>query len=170
MAGTAAHASSVADLKPPAVSGIVSTTTEVIIDALTRSTVQRDRVGLAATDAQLLRKLCGERDPRRLEYLAAISRLLRLLDGLLSGRETGEGLVEKYFVQLRDLRKRFADIMGREAQVLDAFDEAAQLFSPDARSQVHVAALIGLDELRGRARDTYQLLKRWWESALERGT
>lgn len=139
---------------------------DLIIEALTRSTVRRDHVGLAATDEELLRILSGEGDRRRIEYMAAISRLLRLLDGLLSGRQTGEGLAEKYFVQLRDLRDRFGDVMGNEVQILDAFDEAAQLFSPDVKGG-EIAALIGLKELESRARDTYRLLKFWWDSTLE---
>lgn len=148
------------------VSDIVNTRREVIIDALTRSTIQRDQVGLAATDEELLRMLCAECAPRRIDYMAAISRLLRLLDGLLSGRQTGEGLTEKYFVQLRELRNRFVDEMGNEAQILDAFDEVAQLFSPDVKGG-EVAALIGLEELKRRAGDTYRSLKCWWESIVE---
>jgi hypothetical protein len=57
-------------------------------------------------------------------------------------------------------------MMGNEAQILDAFNEDAQLFSSIVKKG-EVAALIGLEELKRRAQSAYRLLKCWWESILE---
>lgn len=133
-----------------------------IIDALTRSTVRRDEAGLIGSDEDLLHRLDAHLDPRQIELLAATSRVLRLMDGLLSGAETGEGFVEKFSSLWAGLKRAYTHDLEDRAQQLDQFYGDIQLFCASDRDRREEALLFGIDRLKALTQPVYADLKQWW--------
>ena len=63
---------------------------------LTRADVRRSNVGLPKSDESLLQVIVGDAGPMNADCLLYTSKLLRLMDRLLSRRDFGEAFVEKF--------------------------------------------------------------------------
>ena len=146
------------------------TQAEVITDALTRSNARRDKLGVSGSDEELLRRLGPQLDARQLSVLAATSRLLRLMDALLAGSETGEGFVEKFSRLWGSMKPVHGRDLGPLTAQLDEFYGDIQLFCAAERDRREVPSLFGLDRLKALTEVVYAQLRRWWCDNLTLGT
>jgi hypothetical protein len=142
----------------------------LIIDALTRATVRRDKLGVIGSDEDLIRRANADLDSTRVRLLVATGRLLRLMDGLLVGSESGEGFVEKFSVLWPSVKATHALDLAEEADALDEFYSSIHLFSASARDRREEPLLFGVDRLKELAEPIYSSLKRWWRSRLAANT
>jgi hypothetical protein len=135
---------------------------ELIADALTRSTVRRDKAGVVGTDEELLSRLVAPLDANEIYLLAATSRVLRLMDALLTGSETGEGFVEKFSSLWTSLKPAHEQEFAQQAQRLDEFYGNIQLFCASAQDRREEPLLFGIDRLKALTEPIYADLKEWW--------
>jgi hypothetical protein len=136
------------------------------VEALTRSGLGR---GGPLSDEDLIRKLARTSpDLRRLSLLSGTSQLLRLMDGLLAGKETGEGFVGKFSELFLSLTDWEADPVLKTAfEELNDFYSRIQLFSALPHEIEEEPSLFGLTDLKDRTQLAYVSLKEKWSRSLE---
>ncbi len=138
-----------------------------IVDVLTRSIFRRDKLGLAGSDEELMRRLVqGPIESQEAHFLVTVSRLLRLMDGLISGRETGEGFVEKFETTWHVLKVSHASGLEVQLNKLREFYEDIQLFCVSVRDREEEPSLFGPEKLKVRTIQMYIDLKQWWLNRL----
>lgn len=135
---------------------------DLVIDVLTRSDLARDRVGLPQDDEELLTAVAPQLRGATVTHLAAVSGLLRLMDALLRGRETGEGFVEKFSEQWLRIREELEDSeLADVVEALDAFYEEIQLFCAAGHAEEE-AALFGVSRLQELTIAAYEATLQKW--------
>ena len=141
---------------------------DLVVEVLTRSDIARDRVGLPHGDEDLLMTMAPDLEGATVTHLATVSRLLRLMDALLRGRETGEGFAEKFSEQWLRIRE---DLENSElADVVEALDELyeeIQMFcAADHREEE--SALFGSSRLQELTIAAYEATLPKWTRVVER--
>jgi hypothetical protein len=136
---------------------------DLAVEALTRADFQRDQFFQtgSCSDEDLLRQLAGgDVDSMRIQLWAAISRLLRLMHGLLIGKETAEAFVSKFSEQFLSLELWEADqILDAEFETMNNFYSAIQMFAQSKKSREEQPLLFGLDRLQELTRLAYDRLR-----------
>jgi hypothetical protein len=140
-----------------------------IIEVLTSATIRRDQVGLIGSDEELLRRLNDGLDEEDIVLLAEIAKLLRLLDGILCGREGGEGFVDKFDERWRRLRNQLPQI-DEAKECLDRFYERIQLYCASAAHREEEPLLFDTETLRTLAGPVYRDVKQRWSDRAVRGS
>lgn len=109
----------------------------------------------------------GAIETDRLRLLASLSRLLRLMDGLLSGKETGESFVAKFSEQWLLLQNWEADpSLESEFDELNNYYSEIQLFSSLSDARYEEPLLFGLDRLKELTQTAYERLLQKWHLSL----
>jgi len=140
---------------------------DIIIRALTRSGMRRDKLGIRGSDEQLLRRLEGsDSNPERRRCLALVSKLLRLMDALIRGVETGEGFLEKFSNLWQSLRAAHERDLGPQAEKLQQFYYDIQFFCASRSHQLEEPSLFGPERLRALTEIFYVEMETWWRSQL----
>lgn len=138
------------------------------LDALTRTGFNR---GGRLSDHDLVLGLASPApDSKRLQLLAEVSRLLRLMDGLVTGKETGEGFVSKFSDGfLATTTWEVEPSLDIAFERLNEFYGAIQRFSASAKAVADEPLLFGLAELKDRTQIAYAELKSAFLQALKQG-
>lgn len=120
------------------------------------------------SDEGLIRTLVGpDVDVHRLHLLCGVSRLLRLMDGLLTRRETGEGFVDKFSSEWLALDEWNADrLLSLEFKWLNDYYSDIQLYTASRVARLESPFLFGLDHLLDLTSLAYTRLKARWCDAL----
>jgi hypothetical protein len=137
-----------------------------MVEALTRSDVQR---GVALTDDELIRGLLGPQsaEPDRIGLLVAVARLLRAMDGLIRGAETGEGFVAKFSDRFLAVTEWDSDPnLSAVFERVNEFYSEIQTFSQSASERAREPLLMNCDELKDRTQIAYGILKDSWRRAI----
>lgn len=135
----------------------------LVIEALTRSSFRRGDLTFlhGYSDEDLVRHVTHSKtDPDTTRTLAAVSHLLRLMDGLLAGKETGEGFVYKF-------SERWLLLAGGGApplldEILDELEEfysEIQMFCALPRHHEEEPGLSDLESLKQLTANTYNRVK-----------
>lgn len=136
---------------------------EWIIKALSRSAIRRDLLGCPGSDADLLQLIVGaDADKKNVECLASFSRMLRLMDALVNGIESGEGFVDKFSALWLSLRAVYADDLGLQLQRLAHFYGDIQLFCASEQECLKEPLLFGRERLHSLTETAYHDLLQWW--------
>jgi hypothetical protein len=112
---------------------------------------------------------CGDPRPssEKLRFLADVSRLLRLMDGLIVGNETAEGFVSKFSAAFLQVTAWDLDAaLDRSFDRLNDFYTKIQRFSNSSQARAEEPLLFGPDELRDRTQIAYAELKSAFAGAL----
>jgi len=146
---------------------------QALLEALTRSAPRDILLGRGSlSDEELIVQL-SRRDipPTRLQLLSSLSRLLRLMDSLLAGKETGEGFVAKFSDQWLAIRGWEADpLLESEFEDLNSFYSEVQRFCVSPRHREEEPLLFGVDRLKELTQLAYKHLKQTWQQSLTETT
>ncbi len=141
-----------------------------VIEVLTRSVSRRDvpHEGGGLSDEDLiLRATGGAISAPRLRLLTSLSRLLRLMDGLLAGQETGEGFVAKFSDQWLALKDWESDpVLEAKFEQLNRFYSEIQLFCGSAVHRQEEPLLFDPDRLKALTQAAYDRLMEAWRHSL----
>ncbi|HZI65033.1 MAG TPA: hypothetical protein VFF17_00575 [Thermoanaerobaculia bacterium] len=97
-----------------------------------------------------------------------MGQLLRLMDGLVAGKETGEGFVGKFsdrFLALTDWE--IDPVLETAFEELNDFYSQIQMFSASPVEIEEEPSLFGLSDLKDRTQLAYVSLKEKWSRSLE---
>lgn len=134
------------------------------LEALTRSDVcRRDLFPKGfSTDDALIDTVAGRKiGASRKALLSAISRLLRLMHGLLVGTETGEGFVSKFSDQWLLITDWDSDgELANEFDSLNQFYSEISFFCANSEERGAEPLLFGLEQLRERTGKVYEKLRK----------
>ncbi len=140
---------------------------DIIIRALTRSGMRRDKLGIRGSDELLLRRLEGsDGNPEKRRCLAFVSKMLRLMDALIRGVETGEGFLEKFSGLWQLLRAAHEKDLGTQAEKLQQFYYDIQFFCASQSHQLEEPSLFGSERLKALTEVFYIELENWWRNQL----
>lgn len=143
---------------------------ESIVEVLTRSGPRRDvLLGQGnLSDEYLIREIAGEIvDTRRLKLLAGVSQLLRLMDSLITSKETGASFAAKFSYQWLLLREWNADpILDSVFEEMNEYYSAIQLFNTSEECLREEPSLFGLQKLNELTIVAYDLLLEKWRLSL----
>lgn len=136
------------------------------VEALTRSRFER---GGPLSDEELIQGLVAEKpEPLRLSLLGDVSKLLRLMDALVVGNETGEGFVTKFSDRFLATTSWEADPrLDAGFDDLNSFYENIQMFSARTSATSPEPFFFGIERLRDLTQSAYVDLKARWVEALE---
>jgi len=154
-----------------------------IIHALTRSIPSSDYLALLSEE-ELLRQLVGAHaPPSRLRLLASISRVLKLMDALLTGSdesllnahaETGFvwQLEREWIIRLGSDEEALASDpdLDTDLEWFEEYHDAIQLYCHDAKHREEEGLLFGPEELRRMTRQAYARLREAWLRSIRRGS
>ncbi len=136
------------------------------IEALSRIGVSRDGLGETKDDAGLIRFVAPGVESSELRAFVGVSRLLRLMDGVLTGTQTGEGFVEKFSESWLSLAGESVDVLQTVFGELEEFYEEIQLFCASGRHLQEEGALFGLPRLQEITIAAYDSIRRQWIQSL----
>lgn len=150
---------------------MISFPLDAIIKALTRVRPTRNVIvgsSMHLSDEELIKQITGsELRAKRLQLLVSVSRLLRLMDSLISGTETGEGFVAKFSEQWLFIKYWEEDpILKEEFDSLNGFYSDIQLFCAIPDHKKEEPLLFGLEQLRELTEKAYENLKKKFSFSL----